>query len=100
MAEKIVLAYSGGLDTSVAVKWLQETRGFDVITLTVDLGGQLDLEAIRQRALAAGAIATRFEDQRRAFLERFCWRALRARALNPDPYPPAPPPARPLRSGR
>src|SRR2546428_2893184 len=96
MAEKIVLAYSGGLDTSVAVKWLQETRGFDVITLTVDLGGQLDLEAIRQRALAAGAIATRFEDQRRAFLERFCWRALRAGALYQDQYPLATALGRPL----
>ncbi|HYS03020.1 MAG TPA: argininosuccinate synthase domain-containing protein, partial [Candidatus Eisenbacteria bacterium] len=96
MAEKIVLAYSGGLDTSVAVRWLQETRGFDVITLTVDLGGQLDLEAIRQRALAAGAIQTRFEDQRRAFLERFCWRALRAGALYQDQYPLATALGRPL----
>jgi len=96
MAEKIVLAYSGGLDTSVAVKWLQETRGFDVITLTVDLGGQLDLEAVRQRALAAGAIETRFEDQRRAFLERFCWRALRAAALYQDQYPLATALGRPL----
>src|SRR3989442_4414216 len=96
MAEKIVLAYSGGLDTSVAVKWLQETRGFDVITLTVDLGGQLDLEAIRQRALAAGAIATRFEDQRRAFLERFCWRALRAGEPYQEHDPVANRPGRPL----
>src|SRR2546428_11740552 len=100
MAEKIVLAYSGGLDTSVAVKWLQETRGFDVITLTVDLGGQLDLEAIRQRALAAGAIETRFEDQRRAFLERFCWRALPAGAPYQGQDPPAPPPGRPFIPGR
>ena len=100
MAEKIVLAYSGGLDTSVAARWLQETRGFDVITLTVDLGGQLDLEAIRQRALAAGAIATRFEDQRRAFLERFCWRALRAGALYQDQYPLATALGRPLIAAR
>ena len=96
MAERIVLAYSGGLDTSVAVKWLQETRGFDVVTLTVDLGGQLDLDAIRQRALAAGAIETRFEDQRRALLERFCWRALRAGALYQDQYPLATALGRPL----
>ncbi len=100
MAEKIVLAYSGGLDTSVAARWLQEMRGFDVITLTVDLGGQLDLEAIRQRALAAGAIATRFEDQRRAFLERFCWRALRAGALYQDQYPLATALGRPLIAAR
>ena len=96
MAEKIVLAYSGGLDTSVAVRWLQETRGFDVITLTVDLGGRLDREAIRQRALATGAIQARVEDQRRAFIERFCWRALRAGALYQDQYPLATALGRPL----
>ena len=56
MREKIVLAYSGGLDTTVAVRWLKETRGFDVIALTVDLGSQPNLEAIRKRALAAGAM--------------------------------------------
>jgi len=96
MAEKIVLAYSGGLDTSVAVKWLQETRGFEVITMTVDLGGPSDMDTIRQRALAAGAIQARVEDQRRAFLERFCWRALRAGALYQDQYPLATALGRPL----
>lgn len=96
MAEKIVLAYSGGLDTSVAVKWLQETRGFEVITLTVDLGGPSDTDAIRQRALAAGAIQARVEDHRRVFLERFCWRALRAGALYQDQYPLATALGRPL----
>jgi argininosuccinate synthase len=95
-AEKIVLAYSGGLDTSVAVKWLQEVRGFEVITLTVDLGGQLDLDAIRQRALATGAIQAHIEDQRSPFIERFCWRALRAGALYQDQYPLATALGRPL----
>jgi argininosuccinate synthase len=96
MAERIVLAYSGGLDTSVAVKWLQDVRGFDVVTLTVDLGGQIDLDAVRNRALAAGAIQARIEDQRSAFVERFCWRALRASALYQDQYPLATALGRPL----
>jgi argininosuccinate synthase len=96
MAERIVLAYSGGLDTSVAVKWLQETRGFEVVTLTVDLGGQPDLDGIRRRALATGAIEARVEDQRGAFIERFCWRALQAGALYQDQYPLATALGRPL----
>jgi argininosuccinate synthase len=96
MPETIVLAYSGGLDTSVAVKWLQEVRGFEVVTLTVDLGGQLEVDAIRKRALAAGALEARVEDQRTAFVERFCWRALRAGALYQDQYPLATALGRPL----
>ena len=51
---KIVLAFSGGLDTSVAVPWLKEKYDADIITLTIDLG-MVDLEAIRQRAMAVGA---------------------------------------------
>ena len=54
MAEKAVLAYSGGLDTSVAVKWVKETHGVDVITLTADLGGEgRDAQSIRDKALGA-----------------------------------------------
>ena len=52
---KIVLAYSGGLDTTVAVPWLQEKYDADIITLTIDLG-MVDLESIRQRALSIGAV--------------------------------------------
>jgi argininosuccinate synthase len=51
VAEKVVLAYSGGLDTSVAIKWLQEKYNLKVITLTADIGNVPDLEAIRQKAL-------------------------------------------------
>src|SRR5437899_9941237 len=81
MPEKIVLAYSGGLDTTVAVKWLTETRGFDVIALTVDLGSQPNLKAIRERALAAGAVGAYVVDARQPFIERFCWQALKACAM-------------------
>src|SRR5712691_12327113 len=96
MAEKIVLAYSGGLDTTVAVRWLTETRGFDVIALTVDLGSQTDLEAIKKRALAAGAIRSYVLDARQPFIERFCWPALKAGAIYQGQYPLATALGRPL----
>jgi len=96
MAEKIVLAYSGGLDTTVAVKWLIEERGFDVVALTIDLGSQPDLAAIRQRALAAGASRAYVLDARTPFIERFCWPALRAGALYQGQYPLATALGRPL----
>ena len=96
MAEKIVLAYSGGLDTTVAVKWLTEARGFEVIALTVDLGSQPKLAAIRERALAAGAVAAYVFDAREAFIERYCWPALKAGALYQGQYPLATALGRPL----
>lgn len=96
MPEKIVLAYSGGLDTTVAVKWLNETRGFDVVALTIDLGSQPKLAAIRERALAAGAIRAYVLDARRPFVERFCWPALKAGALYQGQYPLATALGRPL----
>src|SRR3989475_7934725 len=96
MAEKIVLAFSGGLDTTVAVKWLEETRGFDVVALTVDLGSQPNLKAIRERALAAGAVAAYVLDARQPFIERFCWPALKAGALYQGQYPLATALGRPL----
>ena len=96
MAEKIVLAYSGGLDTTVAVKWLTETRGFEVIALTIDLGSQPNLAAIRERALRAGASRAYVLDARRPFVERFCWPALQAGALYQGQYPLATALGRPL----
>src|SRR5947209_7770282 len=96
MREKIVLAYSGGLDTTVAVHWLTESRGFDVIALTVDLGSQPDLDAIRKRAMVAGAVQAYVLDARRPFIERFCWPALRAGAIYQGQYPLATALGRPL----
>ena len=96
MPEKIVLAFSGGLDTTVAVRWLTETRGFDVVALTVDLGSQPNLKAIRDRALAAGAVAAYVVDARQPFIERFCWPALKAGALYQGQYPLATALGRPL----
>src|SRR6202030_3143943 len=55
--ERCVLAYSGGLDTSVAIRWLQEELGFDVVTLTADLGESKDVDAVAARALRTGALS-------------------------------------------
>ena len=60
--DKLVLAYSGGLDTSVAVKWINETYNMDVIAYTCDLGQGQDIEAIRQKALRTGAVDAVAED--------------------------------------
>ena len=96
MADKIVLAYSGGLDTSVAIRWLQEQYGADIATLTMDLGGQVDLEAARQRALDIGAIRADVMDAREEFVRDYVWPALRAGAIYEGVYPLATALGRPL----
>ena len=96
MADKIVLAYSGGLDTSVAIRWLQEQYGADIATLTMDLGGQVDLEGARQRALDIGAIRADVMDAREEFVREFVWPALRAGAIYEGVYPLATALGRPL----
>src|SRR5262249_42018354 len=79
--EKVVLAYSGGLDTSVAVKWIDETYNMDVIAYTCDLGQGQDIEAIRQKALRTGAIDAIAEDARNLFVDYFVFPSLAAGAL-------------------
>jgi len=93
---KVVLAYSGGLDTSVAIKWIQETYGLDVITLTIDLGTHEDLEAIRARAVEVGAVKALVVDASDVFVEYFIWPALQAGALYEGAYPLATALGRPL----
>jgi len=78
--EKVVLAYSGGLDTSVAIRWLQEERGLDVITFSADLGQGEELAPVAKRAKATGAVKVVISDLRRVFLEEFVWPAVRASA--------------------
>ncbi|GAI54531.1 unnamed protein product, partial [marine sediment metagenome] len=68
MSDKAVLAYSGGLDTSVAIKWLKERYNLKVITLTADIGGYSNLEAIRQKALDIGAIKALVVDAKETFI--------------------------------
>jgi argininosuccinate synthase len=93
---KVVLAYSGGLDTSVAVRWIQEEYGLDVVTLTIDLGTHEDLPTIRERALEVGARKALVVDASEVFVEYFIWPALRAGALYEGVYPLATALGRPL----
>jgi argininosuccinate synthase len=88
MADRVVLAYSGGLDTSVAIGWIAEQTGAEVIACAVDVGqGGEDLEVIRQRALACGAVESEVADARAEFADDYCLPALKADALYMDRYP-------------
>jgi len=64
---KVILAYSGGLDTSVAIPWLTETKGAEVVAVTVDVGQPVDLEKVRKKAKASGAVKAYVADARREF---------------------------------
>src|SRR5213079_200822 len=94
-AKKLVLAYSGGLDTSVAIRWLKD-QGWDVIAFTVDLGEKKDLDAVQVRALKTGASAAYVADGRQPFLELFVWPSLQAGAVYEKEYPLATALGRPL----
>jgi len=96
MADKVVLAYSGGLDTSVAIKWLEEKYSSKVVTLTVDIGNVPDLEAIRQKALKVGAIKALVVDAKETFIKSFVFPALQADAVYEGQYPLATALGRPL----
>jgi argininosuccinate synthase len=88
MSERVVLAYSGGLDTSVAIGWLSQQTGADVIAVAVDVGqGGEDLETIRKRALGCGAVDAVVVDARDEFADDYCLPALKANALYMDRYP-------------
>jgi argininosuccinate synthase len=93
--EKLVLAYSGGLDTSVAVRWLKD-NGYEVVALTVDLGEKKDLDAIQERALRVGAVAAYVVDGKMPFLRDFVWPSLQAGAVYERQYPLATALGRPL----
>ena len=84
--EKVVLAYSGGLDTSVSVRWIQEKYGLEVVTLTIDLGQERELDGVRERALKSGAIEARLIDAKATFVEHFIWPGLQAGAVYEDSY--------------
>jgi argininosuccinate synthase len=96
MTNKVVLAYSGGLDTSVAIKWLEEKYNLKVITLTVDIGNVPDLEAIRQKALKVGAMKALVVDAKETFIKSFVFPALQADAIYEGLYPLATALGRPL----
>jgi len=88
MTERVVLAYSGGLDTSVAIGWISDAIGAEVIAVAVDLGqGGEDLDTIRQRALDCGAVEAYVADARDEFADEYCLPAIQANALYMDRYP-------------
>lgn len=87
MKEKIVLAYSGGLDTSVSIKWIEEKYGYDVIALSLDVGEGKDLEAVRQKALKVGAIKSIVLNVKETFAKDYILPALKANALYEGKYP-------------
>jgi argininosuccinate synthase len=96
MKQKVILAYSGGLDTSVAIKWLKDNYKLDVVTLTVQVGSETTSEFVRSKALDAGAIKAIVIDARGEFVNQFIWPALRADAVYQDQYPLATALSRPL----
>ncbi|WP_329604254.1 MULTISPECIES: argininosuccinate synthase [Dethiosulfovibrio] len=83
---KVVLAYSGGLDTSVAVCWLME-RGYDVVTLTADVGQSVNLEEKKAKALKTGAVAAYVMDLKKQFVQEFVWPSLKANGMYQGTYP-------------
>jgi argininosuccinate synthase len=85
--EKVVLAYSGGLDTSVAIPWLKENYGMDVIALTIDVGNEKDFTAVREKALKVGAIKAIVSDAKDTFVKYFIFPAIQANALYEGVYP-------------
>jgi argininosuccinate synthase len=84
--KKVVLAYSGGLDTSIIIPWLKETYGCEVIAMVGDVGQQEDLKAAKRKALATGASSATIEDLREEFLTNYIWPTLRAGAVYEHKY--------------
>jgi argininosuccinate synthase len=87
MAKRVVLAYSGGLDTSVAVRWMQDELGVEVVTVAVDVGQGGDFEEIRRRALGAGAVESVVIDARAEMAEEYVVPAIAANARYEGKYP-------------
>lgn len=96
MSEKVVLAYSGGLDTSVAIKWLKEKYDLDVIAVTIDVGNEKDFTIIKEKAINAGAIKAIVKDIKEDFVYQYIFPALKANALYQGQYSLATALARPL----
>ncbi|MBL7119321.1 MAG: argininosuccinate synthase [Dehalococcoidia bacterium] len=96
MSDRVVLAYSGGLDTSVAIRWIKEKYGMDVIALTVDVAGDRDVVATQQKALKVGAVKALVVDAKETFVNHFLFPALQADAVYQGTYPLATALSRPL----
>ncbi len=96
MSDKVVLAYSGGLDTSAAIKWLHDKYNVDVIAVTIDVGNEKDFAAVKQKALKVGAVKALVIDGKDLFVKYFIFPALQANALYEGQYPLATALSRPL----
>jgi argininosuccinate synthase len=96
VSDKVVLAYSGGLDTSVAIRWLKENYDLDVIALTIDVGNERDFSAIKKKALKVGAVKSLVIDAKELFVKYFVFPALQADAVYEGQYPLATALSRPL----
>jgi argininosuccinate synthase len=96
MTEKIVLAYSGGLDTSVAVKWIKDKYHVDVIAVCIDVGNEKDFTVVKEKALKVGAIKSLVIDAKDMMVKYFIWPALQANAMYEGVYPLATALTRPL----
>ncbi|MFW6308481.1 MAG: argininosuccinate synthase [bacterium] len=94
--DKILLAYSGGLDTSVSIKWLQEKYDAEVITFTADLGQKQDWEKVKEKALKTGAVKAYIKDLKNEFINDYAFAGLKAQARYEGKYPLATALARPL----
>ena len=86
MPRKVVLAYSGGLDTSIIIPWLKETYGCEVVAMIGDVGQKEDLQAAKSKALATGASSATIEDLREEFITGYIWPTLRAGAVYEHKY--------------
>src|SRR6516165_2786407 len=88
MSERVILAYSGGLDTSVAISWIGKETGREVVAVAIDLGqGGEDMDVVRQRALDCGAVEAVVVDARDEFAEGYCLPTVLNNALYMDRYP-------------
>ena len=94
--DRIVLAYSGGLDTSVAVRWLADKYDAEVVAVTLDLGQGRELDDVRERALGVGAVRAHVIDVREEFVQEYILPSLQAGAIYEDKYPLATALGRPL----
>lgn len=96
MSDKVVLAYSGGLDTSVSIKWIEDKYGLDVVTCTVDVGQKEDLSGIGERARKTGAVNHYQIDAKEEFAREYVFKSIKANSLYEGSYPLGTALARPL----
>src|SRR6201999_4464557 len=88
MSDRVILAYSGGLDTSVAISWIGKETGHEVVAVAIDLGqGGEDMEVVRKRALDCGAVEAVVVDAKDEFADEYCLPAIQSNALYMDRYP-------------